>query len=138
MFIHLLECCSCGARAAVASTTQLDFLIACAICGTVLLPTLLAIVLFFVWKRRGRRKSKAELQAEGSMLQKKQEGNQKKDDNQEERRRKAQEAYTRERLNFLRDSAYMNLKEHRTKAFDSAEVQEYLKALQELEGKLQS
>lgn len=136
MFTTILDCCQPAIQtakcAASSSTNCKDVQITFLICATVLLIATLFIVLFFVWKRRGMVKEKP-VNSSGNE-------NKKQEKTPEEIRRdnreKAWESIQRERLNFLRDLAYEDLKEKKVKAADSKEVKMYLDALEKAANEL--
>ena len=139
MFTTVLDCCQPAIQAAKcaasSSTNCKDVLIILIICATVLLIATLYIVLFFVWKRRGMVKPKPDNTAGGTQTVK-----QKKTPEEIERddRKKAWESIQRERLNFLRDLAYEDLKEKKVKAAESKEVKMYLEALDKAANELKA
>lgn len=138
MFTTVLDCCQPAIQAAKcdasSSTNCKDVLIILIICATVLLIATLYIVLFFVWKRRGMVKPKPD-NTGGTQTVK-----QKKTPEEIERddRKKAWESIQRERLNFLRDLAYEDLKEKKVKAAESKEVKMYLEALDKAANELKA
>jgi flagellar basal body-associated protein FliL len=138
MFTTVLDCCQPAIQAAKcdasSSTNCKDVLIILIICATVLLIATLYIVLFFVWKRRGMVKPKPDnTGGPQNVKQKKTPEEIERDD-----RKKAWESIQRERLNFLRDLAYEDLKEKKVKAVGSDEVKKYLEALEKAENELKA
>lgn len=136
MFTTILDCCQPAIQtakcAASSSTNCKDVQITFIICATVLLIATLFIVLFFVWKRRGMVKEKPV--NSGGNENKKQEKTP--EEIRRDNREKAWESIQRERLNFLRDLAYEDLKEKKVKAADSKEVKMYLDALEKAANEL--
>jgi hypothetical protein len=136
MFTTILDCCQPAIQtakcAASSSTNCKDVQITFLICATVLLIATLFIVLFFVWKRRGMVKEKPV--NSGGNENKKQEKTP--EEIRRDNREKAWESIQRERLNFLRDLAYEDLKEKKVKAADSKEVKMYLDALEKAANEL--
>lgn len=136
MFTTILDCCQPAIQtaqcAALSSTNGRDVQITFLICATVLLIATLSIVLFFVWKRRGMVKEKAINSGDKEDNKNKKTPEEIRHDNRE----KAWESIQRERLNFLRDLAYEDLKEKKVKAADSKEVKMYLDALEKAANEL--
>lgn len=136
MFTTLLDGCQPAiqaAKCAASSATNCqDVQITFLICATVLLIATLYIVLFFVWKRRGQVKLKSDDTGATKTIKPEKTPEEIRRDNRE----KAWESIQRERLNFLRDLAYEDLRTKKVKAAESKEVKMYLDALDKASNEL--